>query len=74
MRLRGYGRARRRQKHKPRNFRAGRAAANTICKRSLLQHPTDLAGLLESRAVTASETERGRTWDENKMKTDHWLR
>jgi putative DNA primase/helicase len=33
------------------------------------QHPTDVAGLVGSRAVTASETERGRTWDENKIKT-----
>ena len=38
------------------------------------QHPTDLAGLVESRAATASETEGGRTWDENKIKDDHWRR
>jgi putative DNA primase/helicase len=45
------------------------AAMQTFIVSSNEQHPTDLAGLVGSRAVTASETERGRTWDENKIKT-----
>ena len=45
------------------------AAMQTFIVSSSEQHPTDLAGLVGSRAVTASETERGRTWDENKIKT-----
>jgi putative DNA primase/helicase len=45
------------------------AAMQTFIVSSSDQHPTDLAGLVGSRAVTASETERGRTWDENKIKT-----
>jgi putative DNA primase/helicase len=45
------------------------AAMQTFIVASGDQHPTDLAGLVGSRAVTASETERGRTWDENKIKT-----
>jgi putative DNA primase/helicase len=45
------------------------AAMQTFIVSNGEQHPTDLAGLVGSRAVTASETERGRTWDENKIKT-----
>jgi putative DNA primase/helicase len=45
------------------------AAMQTFIVSTNDQHPTDLAGLVGSRAVTASETERGRTWDENKIKT-----
>jgi putative DNA primase/helicase len=45
------------------------AAMQTFIVATNDQHPTDLAGLVGSRAVTASETERGRTWDENKIKT-----
>jgi putative DNA primase/helicase len=45
------------------------AAMQTFIVSTNEQHPTDLAGLVGSRAVTASETERGRTWDENKIKT-----
>jgi putative DNA primase/helicase len=45
------------------------AAMQTFIVSTSEQHPTDLAGLVGSRAVTASETERGRTWDENKIKT-----
>jgi putative DNA primase/helicase len=32
------------------------------------RHPTDLAGLLGARLVTASETEEGRRWAESKIK------
>jgi putative DNA primase/helicase len=32
------------------------------------QHPTDLAGLMGARLVTAVETEEGRTWAESKIK------
>jgi putative DNA primase/helicase len=45
------------------------AAMQTFIVSTSDQHPTDVAGLVGSRAVTASETERGRTWDENKIKT-----
>ena len=45
------------------------AAMQTFIVATGEQHPTDLAGLVGSRAVTASETQRGRTWDENKIKT-----
>ena len=45
------------------------APMQTFIASNTEQHPTDLAGLVGSRAVTASETERGRTWDENKIKT-----
>jgi putative DNA primase/helicase len=45
------------------------AAMQTFIASTGDQHPTDMAGLVGSRAVTASETERGRTWDENKIKT-----
>jgi len=45
------------------------AAMQTFIVANGDQHPTDLAGLVGSRIVTASETERGRTWDENKIKT-----
>jgi putative DNA primase/helicase len=45
------------------------AAMQTFIVSSTEQHPTDMAGLVGSRAVTASETERGRSWDENKIKT-----
>jgi putative DNA primase/helicase len=33
------------------------------------RHPTDLAGLMGARLVTASETEEGRSWAETKIKT-----
>jgi putative DNA primase/helicase len=33
------------------------------------RHPTDLAGLMGARLVTASETEEGRRWAESKIKT-----
>ena len=45
------------------------AAMQTFIVSTGDQHPTDMAGLVGSRAVTASETERGRSWDENKIKT-----
>jgi putative DNA primase/helicase len=45
------------------------AAMQTFIASTGDQHPTDMAGLVGSRAVTASETERGRSWDENKIKT-----
>ena len=32
-------------------------------------HPTDLAGLMGARLVTAIETEKGRTWAESKLKS-----
>lgn len=32
------------------------------------QHPTDMAGLVGARLVTASETEEGKKWAENKIK------
>ena len=32
------------------------------------QHPTDLAGLMGARLVTATETDEGRTWAEAKLK------
>lgn len=33
------------------------------------RHPTDLAGLVGARLVTASETQEGRRWDEAKLKS-----
>ena len=32
------------------------------------RHPTDLAGLMGARLVTASETQAGRSWDEQRVK------
>lgn len=32
------------------------------------KHPTDLAGLMGARLVTASETQQGRSWDEQRVK------
>jgi putative DNA primase/helicase len=32
------------------------------------KHPTDLAGLMGARLVTASETQAGRSWDEQRIK------
>jgi len=33
------------------------------------RHPTDLAGLVGARLVTATETQEGRRWDETRIKT-----
>lgn len=44
------------------------AAIETFTVSNSTQHPTDLAGLMGARLVTAIETEEGRTWAESKLK------
>jgi putative DNA primase/helicase len=45
------------------------APIETFTASSTDRHPTDLAGLLGARLVTAIETEEGRRWAESKIKT-----
>jgi putative DNA primase/helicase len=44
------------------------APIETFTASSVASHPTDLAGLMGARLVTAVETEEGRTWAESKLK------
>jgi putative DNA primase/helicase len=44
------------------------APIETFTASSVTSHPTDLAGLMGARLVTAIETEEGRTWAESKLK------
>ena len=44
------------------------APIETFTVANSTQHPTDLAGLVGARLVTAVETEEGRTWAESKLK------
>jgi putative DNA primase/helicase len=45
------------------------ASMDTFLATNSPQHPTDLAKLCGARLVTAQETQRGRRWDEAKVKT-----
>ena len=45
------------------------APIETFTASSSDRHPTDLAGLVGARLVTATETEEGRRWAESKIKT-----
>src|SRR5262249_34565131 len=45
------------------------APVDTFIEATHERHPTDLAGLMGARLVTASETQKGRRWDEAKVKT-----
>jgi putative DNA primase/helicase len=45
------------------------APIETFTASHVERHPTDLAGLMGARLVTASETEEGRRWAESKIKT-----
>jgi putative DNA primase/helicase len=45
------------------------APIETFTLATSTQHPTELAGLMGARLVTAIETEEGRTWAESKLKT-----
>jgi putative DNA primase/helicase len=45
------------------------APIETFTLANSIQHPTELAGLMGARLVTAIETEEGRTWAESKLKT-----
>jgi P4 family phage/plasmid primase-like protien len=45
------------------------AAMDTFTAASHDRHPTDLAGLVGARLVTATETQGGRRWDEQRIKT-----
>lgn len=45
------------------------APIETFIASSVDRHPTDLAGLMGARLVTAVETEQGRRWAEAKIKT-----
>jgi len=45
------------------------APIETFTASSIERHPTDLAGLMGARLVTAVETQEGRKWDETKIKT-----
>jgi putative DNA primase/helicase len=45
------------------------APIETFTATGIASHPTDLAGLMGARLVTAIETEEGRAWAESKLKT-----
>ena len=45
------------------------APIETFIASNVDRHPTDLAGLMGARLVTAVETEQGRRWAEAKIKT-----
>lgn len=45
------------------------APITTFTEAATDQHPTELAGLVGARAVTAAETEQGRRWAEAKIKS-----
>jgi putative DNA primase/helicase len=45
------------------------APIETFTASSVASHPTDLAGLMGARLVTAVETEEGRRWAESKIKS-----
>jgi putative DNA primase/helicase len=45
------------------------AAMSTFIASNVEQHPTDLAKLRGARLVVAQETQKGRRWDETKIKT-----
>lgn len=45
------------------------AAMDTFVASTHDRHPTDLAGLVGARLVTAVETQRGRHWDEQRVKS-----
>jgi putative DNA primase/helicase len=47
---------------------AANAPMETFMESRNDRHPTDLAGLMGSRLVTATETEQGRRWNESKIK------
>lgn len=48
----------------------GKAASmDTFTASKFERHPTDMAGLAGARLVTAQETQEGRRWDEQKVKT-----
>jgi putative DNA primase/helicase len=44
------------------------AAMSTFCVSNTEQHPTDIAKLKGARLVTANETQKGKRWDEAKIK------
>jgi putative DNA primase/helicase len=44
------------------------AAIETFTNSNIERHPTEIAGLLGARVVTASETEEGRRWAESRIK------
>ena len=48
---------------------AATAPFETFAGTRLDRHPTDLAGLRGARLVTVTETERGRSWSETRIKT-----
>lgn len=50
------------------NDYATSAPMTTFVQSDSDQHPTDMAGLMGSRLVTATETSEGRRWDEQKIK------
>ena len=45
------------------------ASMDTFTASRFDRHPTDMAGLAGARLVTAQETQEGRSWDEQKVKT-----
>jgi putative DNA primase/helicase len=45
------------------------ASMETFLASAMSQHPTDLAALQGARLVSSTETERGRRWDESKIKS-----
>jgi putative DNA primase/helicase len=45
------------------------ASMDTFTASKFDRHPTDMAGLAGARLVTAQETQEGRRWDEQKVKT-----
>jgi putative DNA primase/helicase len=47
---------------------AATAPMDTFASSKGDKHPTDLAGLMGARLVTASETQKGRSWDEQRLK------
>jgi P4 family phage/plasmid primase-like protien len=47
---------------------AATAPMDTFASSKGDKHPTDLAGLMGARLVTASETQSGRSWDEQRLK------
>jgi P4 family phage/plasmid primase-like protien len=47
---------------------AATAPMDTFASSKGDKHPTDLAGLMGARLVTASETQAGRSWDEQRVK------
>lgn len=47
---------------------AATAPMDTFASTKGDKHPTDLAGLMGARLVTASETQAGRSWDEQRIK------